>query len=101
MLTVILRIRRASVEVPSVWRTPAMPHIELVLSDRYRFEGRLQARLGLNRLTARRCVDGALLLGHEPQGRSQPCQDRDVDVKREVVEKCEKQKNGECGTEGA
>src|ERR1017187_7281062 len=100
MMSVMLRMTRASARVPSVWRTPAMPHIRLVLPDCYRLEARLQERLGSDSMCFRRPVDGPLLLGQESQGRHQACQNRQIGVVTQAGKKRHRQKNDKCGAQG-
>src|ERR1017187_2542492 len=100
MMSVMLRMTRASAGVPSVWRTPAMPHIRLVLPDCYRLEARLQERLGGRSMRAGCPIDGALLLGQEPQGRHQSCQNRQIGVVTQAGKERHRQENDKCGAQG-
>src|ERR1017187_5149474 len=101
MMSVMLRMTRASAGVPSVWRTPAMPHIRLVLPDWHGLQTRLQQRFSSDSMCFRCQVDGALLLGHEAQGRPQTSENRHFSVVTQAAKERHGQENDQASPQRA
>src|ERR1019366_7714123 len=91
MMSVMLRMTRASAGAPSVWRTPAIPHIRSVLPDWHGLDAGLQLWSGSDNPCVRCPVVGALILGHESQSGRQACQNRHLCV----VSKAAKEGHGQ------
>src|ERR1019366_10445487 len=91
MMSVMLRMTRASAGAPSVWRTPAIPHIRSVLPDWHGLDAGLQLWFGSDNPCVRRPVDGALILGQKSESRRQASENRHLSI----VSKAAKEGHGQ------